>query len=89
MTLNDEIRRNWSMDVVGMCQELRSLYRRGFPAWTIKLSDGSFGVAIPYDEEDDVNERFADIGRRQRQRGCFGKIADDHQIGRVKHQLKN
>ena len=61
MTLNDEIRRNWSMDVVGMCQELRSLYRRGFPAWTIKLSDGSFGVAIPYDEEDDVNERFANV----------------------------
>lgn len=61
MTLNEEIRRNWSMDVVGMCQELRSLYMKGFPAWTMKLSDGSFGVAIPYDETDDVNERFANV----------------------------
>lgn len=61
MTLNEEIRRNWSRDVVGMCQEIHSLYRKGFPAWTLKLVDGAFGVAIPYDGPEDVNERFANV----------------------------
>jgi len=61
MTLNEEIRRNWSMDVVGMCQEIQSLYRKGFPAWTLRIADGSFGVAIPYETEEDVNEHFANV----------------------------
>lgn len=61
MTLNEEIRRNWSMDVVGMSQEILSLNREGSIAWTLRLSDGSFGVAVPFEDEVDINEHFANV----------------------------
>lgn len=61
MILKDEIRRNWGMDVIGMCQEIQSLCHSGYHAWTLTLADGSFGVAIPYETGFDINEHFANV----------------------------
>lgn len=58
MILTQEILNNWQTDISGNLQDILSLKDTSFPAWTIKLDD-TYGVAIPYDNQDDVNETFA------------------------------
>ena len=56
--LTDEIRRNWEIDIVGHTQTIPSLVGTDYPAWTVKFVDG-YGVAIPYDGKQEINENFA------------------------------
>lgn len=56
--LTDEIRSNWEIDIVGHAQPIPSLADTDYPAWTVKFVDG-YGVAIPYDGQQEVNENFA------------------------------
>lgn len=56
--LTDEIRKNWESDIVGYAQAISSLENSLFPAWTVKFCD-SYGVAIPYNGEQNINENFA------------------------------
>lgn len=56
--LTDEIRKNWESDIVGYAQAISSLEKTLFPAWTVKFCD-SYGVAIPYNGEQNINENFA------------------------------
>ncbi len=57
--LNNAIFNNWSTDVLGYAQSIEELASTGFPAWTVKIDD-SYGVAIPYEGEEEINENFAD-----------------------------
>lgn len=56
--LTDEIRNNWDSDIIGYAQPLSSLAKTDYPAWTVKFVD-SYGVAIPYDGGQEINENFA------------------------------
>ena len=56
--LTDEIRSNWEIDIIGHAQPIPSLANSDYPAWTVKFVDG-YGVAIPYDGQQDINENFA------------------------------
>lgn len=56
--LTDEIRNNWNCDIIGYAQPLSSLEKSDYPAWTVKFVD-SYGVAIPYDGKQEINENFA------------------------------
>lgn len=56
--LTDEIRSNWDSDIIGYAQILPSLKETEYPAWTVKFCD-SYGVAIPYDGEQEINEKFS------------------------------
>ena len=56
--LTDEIRNNWDSDIIGFAQPLSSLAKSDYPAWTVKFVD-SYGVAIPYDGKQEINENFA------------------------------
>lgn len=56
--LTDEIRNNWSSDIVGYAQPILSLSASLFPAWTVKFFD-NYGVAIPYDGAQEINENFS------------------------------
>lgn len=56
--LKEAIRNNWSTDISGYAQIIPATKDNGYPAWTVKILN-SYGVAIPYDGEDDINESFA------------------------------
>lgn len=48
---------NWDTDIVGYAQSISLLENTKYPAWTIKFVD-SYGVAIPYEGEEEINESF-------------------------------
>lgn len=54
---------NWDTDILGYAQSISLLEQTNYPAWTIKFDD-SYGVAIPYDGEEDINESFANARLR-------------------------
>ena len=56
--LREAIRSNWETDISGYAQIISIMQDTGYPAWTVKILD-SYGVAIPYDGEDIINENFA------------------------------
>ena len=56
--LRNEIINNWNNDIIGYAQKIRSFVDTDYPAWTIKTSY-SYGVAIPYEGEKEINESFA------------------------------
>lgn len=56
--LKEAIRCNWETDISGYAQIISKMQDTGYPAWTVKILD-SYGVAIPYDGEDIINENFA------------------------------
>lgn len=49
---------NWDTDIVGYAQSISLLENTKYPAWTIKFVD-SYGVAIPYEGEEEINESFS------------------------------
>lgn len=49
---------NWKTDIRGYAQSLDILEGTGFTACTVKFDD-SYGVAIPYAGDDEINESFA------------------------------
>ena len=58
MSLKSDIINNWKTDIIGYAQVLDSLENTAYPGWTVKYFD-SYGVAIPYDGEEEINERFS------------------------------
>lgn len=52
------IQNNWKTDIVGYAQSIVALENTKFPAWTVRFMD-SYGVAIPYAGEEEINETFA------------------------------
>jgi hypothetical protein len=56
--LSEEIRNNWSTDIIGYAQSIKSLENGAYPAWSVKFED-SYGVAIPIDDDVVLNESFA------------------------------
>ena len=59
--LPGEIINHWRTSKKGYAQELSSLVDTGYPAWSIILPDGRFGVAVPYGERNRVFETFASV----------------------------
>ncbi len=59
--LSEEIINHWSTSKRGYAQELPSLADTGYPAWSVILPDGRFGVAVPYGERGSVFETFASV----------------------------
>ncbi len=59
--LPGEIVNHWLTSKRGYAQELSSLVDTGYPAWSIILPDGRFGVAVPYGERGRVFETFASV----------------------------
>lgn len=59
--LSEEIISHWRTSKRGYAQELPSLVDTGYPAWSVILPDGRFGVAVPYGERDRVFETFASV----------------------------
>jgi len=62
LLLRNEIVDNWSKDIVGHLQKIRSIDGR-YSAYTIKTEFG-YGVAIPMDKELEVNEDFSNAKLR-------------------------
>lgn len=56
---SEEIASIWETCQRGYAQELPSLLDTRHPAWSVVLPDGRFGVAVPYSEEEEVYEAFA------------------------------
>jgi len=56
--LKKSILNNWETDIIGYAQGIVILNNTEYPAWTVKFID-SYGVAIPYEGEEDINESFA------------------------------
>lgn len=56
--LKRTILNNWDTDIVGYAQSISLLENTKYPAWTIKFVD-SYGVAIPYEGEEEINESFS------------------------------
>ena len=56
--LSEEIRNNWSTDIIGYAKSIKSLENGAYPAWSVKFED-SYGVAIPIDDDVVLNESFA------------------------------
>lgn len=56
--LKKSIQNNWATDIVGYAQSIVELEDTEHPAWTVKFMD-SYGVAIPYAGEEEINETFA------------------------------
>lgn len=56
--LKKTILNNWDTDIVGYAQAISLLENTKYPAWTIKFVD-SYGVAIPYEGEEEINESFS------------------------------
>lgn len=56
--LSEEIRKNWSTDIIGYAQSIKSLENGEYPAWSVKFED-SYGVAIPINDDVVLNESFA------------------------------
>lgn len=57
--LSEEIVEIWESCQRGYAQELPSLLDTRYPAWSAVLPDGRFGVAVPYGNQDEVYETFA------------------------------
>ena len=57
LMLKKVILNNWKSDIEGYAQSITELEHSGYPAWTVKYDD-SYGVAIPYEGSDDINESF-------------------------------
>ena len=58
MMLKKLILNNWNTDIVGYAQAIQSLENTKYPAWTVKFVD-SYGVAIPYEGSEEINESFS------------------------------
>jgi hypothetical protein len=58
MSLHNDILNNWSTDIIGFAHSIESLKEQGYPGWTVKYQD-SYGVAIPYDGIEEINEYFS------------------------------
>ena len=56
--LKKTIQNNWKTDIVGYAQSIEELEKTEYPAWTVKFPD-SYGVAIPYSGQEEINETFA------------------------------
>lgn len=56
--MKKSILNNWNTDIVGYAQAISDLENTKYPAWTIKFDD-SYGVAIPYEGNEEINESFA------------------------------
>lgn len=56
-----EIIDHWQLSQTGYARELPSLVDTGYPAWSVVLPDGRFGVAVPYGDGDKVFESFASV----------------------------
>ena len=56
--LRKEILNNWSTDIIGYAQSISVLENTNYPAWTVRFID-SYGVAIPYNGTEEINESFA------------------------------
>lgn len=56
--LKKTILNNWDTDIVGYAQAISLLENTKYPAWTIKFVN-SYGVAIPYEGEEEINESFS------------------------------
>lgn len=56
--LKKSIQNNWKTDIVGYAQSIAELEDTKYPAWTVKFID-SYGVAIPYEGVEEINETFA------------------------------
>lgn len=72
--LKKTILSNWETDILGYAQSIADLEHTGYPAWTVKLDD-SYGVAIPYDGEEEINENFANARFRSTEiKNLSGKV---------------
>ena len=58
MNLRDEIKNNWTTDIVGFAHSIGSLETLGYPGWTVKYQD-AYGVAIPYEGTEEIHEFFS------------------------------
>lgn len=58
MMLKKMILNNWNSDIVGYAQAIQTLENTKYPAWTVKFVD-SYGVAIPYEGSEEINESFS------------------------------
>lgn len=58
-SIQEEIKKHWDTQRRGYAREISSLIDTGFPAWTVILPDGRFGVAVPYSGNEPVFESFA------------------------------
>lgn len=58
MELKTEIINNWRTDIIGFAHTISSLSSSGYPAWSVKYHD-SYGVAIPYSGQEEINEHFS------------------------------
>ena len=58
MNLRSDIQNNWHTDIIGQAHKIRPLWELGYPSWTVKYRE-SYGVAIPYDGEEEINEFFS------------------------------
>ena len=58
LMLKKAILNNWKSDIEGYAQSITELENGKYPAWTVRYDD-SYGVAIPYEGSDDINESFA------------------------------
>ena len=56
--LKKTILNNWKTDILGYAQCISLPELINYPAWTVRLDD-SYGVATPYNGEDEINESFA------------------------------
>lgn len=56
--LKKTILTNWKTDILGYAQSISDLEHTEYPAWTVKMDD-SYGVAIPYNGKEEINENFA------------------------------
>ena len=56
--LKEVILSNWRTDINGYAQSIAELEETDYPAWTVKFPD-SYGVAIPYEGNEEINESFA------------------------------
>lgn len=58
--LSDIVMKNWETDIIGHAQIILSKDLEGYIAWTVKFPD-SYGVAIPYVKDKEINETFANV----------------------------
>ena len=56
--MKQAIRNNWATDITGYAQVIPATKDTDYPAWTVKFHD-SYGVALPYDGDEEINENFA------------------------------
>lgn len=59
--LANEVQLFWQKNLVGYAGALHSFECERYPAWAVCLSDGRWGVAVPYPGECLIRERFASV----------------------------